>query len=138
MIHHSHASMVFLVETGIQIMAITPSMWLPGQGSGHGHYQNLSSICHLLSQNDPGGEASLAGPDHSPISGRNGPKESATCLCSKQKSCLCLMLYWDMPCRPDQEVLWLKLTYHVLIYPYCHPVWVWLGTCLDLISTSTW
>ena len=66
------------METGIQIVAITPSMWLPGWGSGHGHYQNSSSICHLQSQNDPGGEASLACPDHSPICSRNGPKESTT------------------------------------------------------------
>ena len=84
------------------------------------------------------------GPDHSPIPGRSGPKESTTWtyypmhslsrgLCSRQRSHLCLMLYWDMPCQLDQEEPQLKLTYHAPIYPCYHPVWVQLGTCLSLI-----
>ena len=42
------------MEAGTQIVAITPSMWLPGWGPGHSCYRNLSSVCHLWSQNDPG------------------------------------------------------------------------------------
>ena len=60
--------------------------------------------------------------------------ESLSCgLCSKQRSHLCLMLYWDMPCQPAREVPQSKLTYHAPIYPHCCPVWVQLWTCLDLI-----
>ena len=54
-IHHSHASVVSSMEARTWIMAITPSMWLPGWGPGLGHYQNSNDICHLRSQNDPGG-----------------------------------------------------------------------------------
>ena len=131
------------METGIGIMAIAPSMWLSGWGSGHGHYQNLSSICHFWSQNDPGGEASLVGADHSPVSGRNGPRVcyldispnvySLSCSLSSKQRSLCLMLHWDMPCWPSQEVLKSKLTYHMVIHPHCHPVSVRLGTCLNLM-----
>ena len=78
MIHHSHASVVLSMEVGTWIMAITLSMWLSGWGPGHSHYRNSSSICHLQNQNDHGGEASLTGSDHSPISGRSGPEESTT------------------------------------------------------------
>ena len=54
-------------------------------------------------------------------------------LCSRQRSHLCLTLYWDMPLQLDQEAPQLKWTYHVLIYPRYHLALVLLGTCLDLI-----
>ena len=117
---------------------------LPACGPGPGHYWNLSSICHLRNQNDPGGEASLMDPDHSPIPGRSGPEESTTwtyhpmhslscSLCSRQRSHLYLMLYWDMLCWLNLEVPQSKLTYHAPIYPHYHPVWVQLGTCLNML-----
>ena len=53
-------------------------------------------------------------------------------LCSRQRSCLCLMLYWDMPLQLDQEAHQLRWTYHVLIYPHYPPVWVLIGICLDM------
>ena len=45
---------------------------------------------------------------------------------------LCLMLCWDMLYQLDQEVPQSRLTYHVLIYLHYPPVWVQLGTCLNL------
>ena len=64
------------MEAGTRVMAIPSSMWLPGQGSGHGHHRNQGHVCHHREQDDPGGEASFVGPDHPPVPGRGRPKES--------------------------------------------------------------
>ena len=125
---------------------ITPSMWLPGQGPGQ--YWNSSSITSEIKMTLGKGTSYRSWPlsntcqkwawrvyhlDILPSA------YSLSCsLCSRQRSCLCLMLYRDMPCQLDQEIPQSKLTYHMLIYPHYHPVWVQLGTCLNLIINLIW
>ena len=47
-VHHSHDSVVLLMEAGTRMVAITPSLRLPSGSPSYSHYQNLSGVCHFI------------------------------------------------------------------------------------------